>query len=217
MKPDAVPALWIKICGLTDPDNAAACAALGPDAIGLVFFRKSPRNVSVKQAKEICSAVPSGITTIGVFVDESFQTIMDTAEACGLKGVQLHGSEPPELVNRLAESGLMVIKAVFAAKPPFLDRADRIYANARFVLAEYGEGKLPGGNAQAWNYHAVCTLAQKKKLVLAGGLDPDNIAAAVRSVRPAGVDVSSGVESSYGIKDLNRVKDFICRARHPEP
>jgi len=216
MQTDAKHCPWIKICGLTDPDNAAVCAELGPDAIGLVFFPGSPRNVSIKQADAICSAVPSGIRTIGVFVNESFRNIIKTVQACGLKGVQLHGKESPELVTRLSQTGIIVIKAVFAAKKPLLTTADTTYCNASFLLAEYGKGRLPGGNAETWDYNSVYRLARKKPLVLAGGLDPDNIAQAIRSVRPAGVDVSSGVEKSPGIKDPDRVKAFIEKARSAE-
>jgi len=160
---------WIKICGLTLKANAIECAILNPDAIGLVFFEKSPRNVSIEQAKKICSALPKTIQTIGVFVDEPFERIMEIVNTCGLTGVQLHGSESPELVDQLLDNKLIVIKALFAAKAPFLDQSD-LYANASFLLIEYGKGVLPGGNAESWDYEISLQLDTTTPVILAGGL-----------------------------------------------
>jgi phosphoribosylanthranilate isomerase len=142
---------WIKICGLTDIENALGCAKLGADAIGFIFFEKSPRNVSIKKAGQISNALPDHIVTIGVFVDESFEFILERVNICGLKGVQLHGNETPELVNKLLCENLIVVKALFAKKEPFLDQAPK-YEMAHFFLVEYGKGTLPGGNAESWNY-----------------------------------------------------------------
>ena len=203
---------WIKICGLTQVENAIECAKLGPDAIGLVFFEKSPRNVSIDQAERICSALPKTIQTIGVFVNESFEDIMAKVDFCGLAGVQLHGNEPPELIDRLLENKLIVIKALFAAKPPFLKQSDW-YAKASFLLVEYGKGVLPGGNAESWNYEISLQLNTNRPIILAGGLTPDNVKNAVTKTRPAGVDISSGVEKSYGIKDLDKVEAFITAVK----
>ncbi|HGY11513.1 MAG TPA: phosphoribosylanthranilate isomerase [Desulfobacterales bacterium] len=203
---------WIKICGLTDPENALECAKIGADAIGLVFFKKSPRNVSIQRAAKISTALPDHILTIGVFVDESYDGIMEKVNRCALKGVQLHGNETPALVDRLLEKKLLVIKALFATKEPFLTQASR-YKNTSFFLVEYGKGTLPGGNAESWNYEITLQLNTKTPLILAGGLHPGNICQAIKSARPAGVDVSSGVEKSYGIKDLHKVESFITRVK----
>jgi len=202
---------WIKICGLTDPDNAIGCASLGADAIGLVFYKKSPRNVSMQQAARISKALPAHIKTIGVFVNAAYEDIMEKVNQCGLKGVQLHGNEPPALVNRLVKENLLVIKALFAAKKPFLNQVLQ-YDSASFILVEYGKGVLPGGNAEAWDYEISCQLKTKTGIVLAGGLGPENIKEAIHTAKPAGVDVSSSVEKSHGVKDLDLVKDFIVRA-----
>ncbi|WP_299982583.1 phosphoribosylanthranilate isomerase [Desulfobacula sp.] len=203
---------WIKICGLTDPENALECANLGADAIGLVFFEKSPRNVSIQRAAQISNALPDHILTIGVFVDESYDGIMEKVNQCALKGVQLHGNEPPDLVNRLLEKKLLILKALFATKEPFLTQAPR-YKNASFFLVEYGKGTLPGGNAESWNYELSLQLKCKTPVVLAGGLHPGNICQAIKAAKPSAVDVSSGVEKSYGIKDLNKVESFITRVK----
>ena len=203
---------WIKICGLTDPENALECANLGADAIGLVFFEKSPRNVSIKRAAQISNALPDHILTTGVFVNVSYENIMEKVNRCSLKGVQLHGREPPDLVNRLLKKNLIVIKAFFATKEPFLTQTHR-YEKASFFLVEYGRGTLPGGNAESWNYGMSLQLKTKTPLVLAGGLHPGNICLAIKTAKPDAVDVSSGVEKTFGIKDLNKVKSFITQVK----
>jgi phosphoribosylanthranilate isomerase/indole-3-glycerol phosphate synthase/phosphoribosylanthranilate isomerase len=202
---------WVKICGLTDLQNALDCADLGADAIGMVFFKKSPRNVSPETAARISNVLPDHIFTIGVFVNASYEGIMEKVNQCGLKGVQLHGNEPPALVDRLKKENLLVIKALFATRPPFLTRTSR-YKSASFFLVEYGKGSLPGGNAESWNYESL-QLKTKTPVILAGGLHPGNICQAIRAAMPDAVDVSSGVEKSYGVKDINKVKSFISRVK----
>lgn len=197
---------FIKVCGLTRPDNALACARAGADIIGLVFFEKSPRHVTMEQAAAITRELPETTPAWGVFVNAEFGWIMERVKACGLSGVQLHGNESPELVSALADEGVIVIKALFASKPPGLDRAGR-FPHARYVLAECGQGALPGGNAKTWDYALARDLTLP--VVLAGGLDPAGVGHAVAVARPAGVDVSSGVEAAYGIKDIEKVNTFV--------
>ena len=197
----------IKVCGLTNVKEAVETASLGADAIGLVFFDKSPRNLSLHQAKDICSALPKDIVTTGVFVNESFAEIMRIAEYCRLKAVQLHGKETPVLVERLAKEGLQVIKALFVERKPSIYEIGNYKASA--YLVECGKGALPGGNALTWNWEKALDLSKKYPLILAGGLTPGNIATAIESGMPDAVDVSSGVEFSPGRKDLVRVKLFI--------
>lgn len=203
---------WIKICGLTDPVTAKACADLGADALGLVFFEKSPRNVSVEQAASISRALPPSAIPIGVFVDQNYDAIMKKTCQCGLKGVQLHGNEPPCLVEKLQDEGLVVIKALFAAQTPRLESYPD-YIHASFILVEYGKGVLPGGNAESWDYSMCRNLSQKTGLVLAGGLDSSNVTKAVKDVCPLGIDVSSGVEKAPGVKDMKKTEQFIRTVR----
>jgi phosphoribosylanthranilate isomerase len=202
----------IKICGLTRPDNALACAHAGADAIGLVFFEKSPRNVSMEQAAAITSVLPGHILTCGVFVDESYSFIMERVEKCNLKAVQLHGRETPKLVETLAKENLTVIKALFAVKKPDLSDAP-LYSAAAFCLVEYGKGILPGGNAEAWDYGISARLNTPVPLMLAGGLSCENIQEAIRLAAPQAVDVSSGVEKTHGLKDMEKVNAFIRRVK----
>lgn len=198
----------IKICGITSPAQAEQCADLGADAIGCVFFEKSPRNLSDEQAREICAAVAGKVQTVGVFVNASYEAIMEKVAFCGLNCVQLHGVEPPELVTRLHRQGLIVIKALFGSKTPGLDIGP-LYHTASALLAECGSGTLPGGNAMVWNWAEAGSVARHGPLVLAGGLSPENIAAAVSAALPDAVDVSSGVEASPSIKDIEKVASFI--------
>ncbi len=195
---------------MTDPDNALACAKLLPDAMGLVFYEKSPRYVTIDQAARITKILPRHIMTIGVFVDNDFNDIMEKVKGCALKGVQLHGKESPELVDQLKKEHLFVIKSLFAAKEPYLSRAKE-YSAASALLVEFGKGILPGGNAESWNYELSRQINMKIPLIIAGGLSPDNVTKAVKTARPFGVDVSSGVEQSPGLKDIHKVGSFIAR------
>ena len=197
----------VKICGLTRIDEALQCALLGANAIGCVFYPKSPRNLSQQQAKEICLALPPAVTTVGVFVNETFSRIMHTVKYCGLKAVQLHGQESPELVNRLYQENIMVIKALFAESTPSLQEAS--HYNASAYLVECGQGKLPGGNAMPWDWEKASIIGRKYPLILAGGLGPENVGQAIAAGAPDAVDVSSGVEASPGQKDLGKVAEFM--------
>ena len=201
----------VKICGLTRPDEAARCAELGPDAIGLVFFPKSPRNVSIDQARAVVDALPGDLATVGVFVNADFDTIMERVDDCGLSMAQLHGRETPRLVERLHGEGVGVIKGLFIDGEPGLAAAGQYAADA--FLVECSKGPLPGGNAMAWDWGAARDFGDRHPLVLAGGLAPDNVADAIHAARPAAVDVSSGVEASPGRKDPVKVGRLI-RAVH---
>lgn len=207
----AIPRPRVKICGLTDPDNALACAQAGADIIGLVFYPKSPRHVTHPQARAVVEALPKHVPAWGVFVNEPLETILETVNACGLKGVQLHGREPPELISALKGHHLTVIKAVFASRTPGLDTIDPMYAHADYILVECGMGQLPGGNAKTWEYGLARKKAPHHSVFLAGGLSCDNIESAILAAVPAGVDLSSGVESAPGVKDILKVKELIRR------
>lgn len=197
----------VKICGLTRVDEAVACAALGADAIGLIFYPKSSRFVTTEQAKEISRALQVSVYIVGVFVDETFDSIMRTARSAGLNAVQLHGQESPELVERICIEGLKVIKALFSNHEPFYTKASHYPATA--FLVECGDGPLPGGNARVWDYSLLKDFGKKFPLILAGGLSMNNIVEAIDQSHPDAVDISSGVEDMPGHKDLSKVKTFI--------
>ena len=197
----------VKICGLTSIDEAVACAALGADAIGLIFYPKSPRYVTAVQAEEISRALPVSVCTVGVFVDETFDNIMRSAQTARLNAVQLHGVESPALVEKICNEGLKVIKALFSNRKPFYTEASHFPATA--FLVECGDGPLPGGNARVWDFSLLKDFGKNFPLVLAGGLSVNNIIEAVVQSQPDAVDISSGVERLPGQKDLSKVKTFI--------
>ena len=197
----------VKICGLTSAEEASVCADLGADAIGCVFFPKSPRHLSEQRAREICSALPPEVKKVGVFVDETYSPIMRKVDRCGLTAVQLHGRESPELVHALMNRHIAVIKALFAAGTPAFSDAQKYRASA--FLVECGSGVLPGGNALTWDWQQARKISETYPVILAGGLSPDNVSQAIVASRPAAVDVSSGVEKAPGIKDLAKVKAFL--------
>ncbi|MFA6010791.1 MAG: phosphoribosylanthranilate isomerase [Desulfobacteraceae bacterium] len=201
----------VKICGLTRIDEALACAELGADAIGLVFYPKSPRNVSEKVAREIVTALPPGVVPTGVFVNETYEGIMGKVERCGLKAIQLHGNESPDLVHRLMDENLTVIKVLYMESEPHVRNTCDYHPSA--YLVECAKGVLPGGNAMSWNFQNVRQVKTDKPLIIAGGLDPDNISSAVLSAEPDAVDVSSGVEREPGFKDLAKVALFIAHVK----
>jgi phosphoribosylanthranilate isomerase len=197
----------VKICGLTRVEQALQCVALGADAIGCVFYPKSPRHLTDDRAGEICSAVTDRVKTVGVFVNESFSSIMNHVERCHLSTVQLHGQESPELVRRLCNENLQVIKALFIDGNPSLKDAKNYPASA--FLVECGRGRLPGGNALQWNWDQAKSFGEKHPLIIAGGLSPENVSHAIRVSWPNAVDVSSGVESIPGHKDIDKVTLFL--------
>ena len=208
---DPPATVQVKICGLTRADEAAACAEAGAHAVGLVFYERSRRCVRLEAARDIRRALPAGVACVGVFVNAPFERIRQVARTVGLTAVQLHGSEPPETAARLGAEGLLVVKALFAERTPGLDRA-QAYAPAA-VLVECGQGALPGGNALVWEWGRAAAIGEGSPLILAGGLAPGNVAAAIAQARPDAVDVSSGVEVSPGRKDIDKVRAFIRAAR----
>jgi phosphoribosylanthranilate isomerase len=206
----------IKVCGLTRPEQAVACAQLGADAIGLVFFEKSPRNVTIQQAAAITAALPSQVSVVGVFVNPSRETLIQIVDHCGLDIVQLHGSESPEFVADMhASLTARIVKALFTAKSPGMTAAGN-YDAAGF-LVECGQGILPGGNAKTWNWALAENFGRHFPLILAGGLGPDNVAGAISACLPDAVDASSGLEAVPGLKDIDKVADFVAQVKQTEP
>jgi phosphoribosylanthranilate isomerase len=198
----------IKVCGLTQTDEAKACGDLGADAIGLVFYPPSPRNVSIEQAAAMKDALPSSVLAAGVFVDPPLEELLQTVNQVGLDVIQLHGAESPEYVSRLSrQTDRKIIKALFAKKSPGMPLAHTYRVNG--FLVECGYGPLPGGNAMAWDWGAARSFAQQHPLILAGGLGPETVEEAIAASLPDAVDASSALEARPGRKDLDKVKQFI--------
>ncbi|MEW5736478.1 MAG: phosphoribosylanthranilate isomerase [Thermodesulfobacteriota bacterium] len=200
--------LQVKICGLKDPGRAAECVALGADAIGLVFYPPSPRFVTPALAGEIVGALPDASFAVGVFANEPEEALLAAANRAGIQRVQLHGQEPPELVAALRKRGFFVIKALFATRAPGFAEANRYEADA--FLVEAGRGRLPGGNAETWDWKGAAVMRTGRPFLLAGGLDEKNVERAVEDACPDGVDASSGLEIRPGEKDMTKVARFLA-------
>ena len=201
--------MFVKICGITNEDDALFAVAMGADAVGFIFA-PSPRQVAAQQVYDITRRLPPEILTVGVFRDEHPSRVIDTVNRAGLKAAQLHGHETPGMVADVAVSIRWVIKVVVAGSPD-ARRANEFGTDMIMV-----EGPSPG-SGQVFDWTLVEEVAQGPRIILAGGLDPDNVAEAVRITRPWGVDVSSGVEKTPGKKDALKVKAFIERARAAAP
>jgi phosphoribosylanthranilate isomerase len=199
----------IKICGLTDPAEARACAEAGADAIGLVFHPPSPRNLEPARARAISDSLPPRIARVGVFADADADTILRIAAAAGLTAIQLHGTGSLAALPRLLSAPYRII-AVLRSTAGLIEAA-RALPETVGILVECGRGVLPGGNGAAWEWAAAAPLAAVRPFALAGGLSPDTVVEAVRAARAAAVDISSGVESSPGRKDVVRVRLLIRR------
>lgn len=197
----------VKICGITNIDDALAAIDFGADALGFVFHEKSPRFIPPEKAGQIIRALPPFITTVGLFVDEDRDAVEKITAQNNIDIVQLHGNEAPEacLLNR------RVIKAIRVKELSDLDSLGNYQVSA-FLLDAYAED-LFGGTGQVFNWDIAIEAKKFGRIILAGGLTPENIEKAVKLVRPFAVDVSSGVEMDKGIKDHTKMKLFIKRAK----
>lgn len=195
----------IKICGITRPEDGLAAARYGADAIGLVFYGPSPRCVTPEQAQAITRALPPFVTVVGLFVNASRDEVMRTLKQVRLDLLQFHGDETPDDCARFDRP---YIKALRVGATTDVCAAASAYSSAQGVLLDAQVDGVPGGTGQTFDWNQVPRdLAQP--LILAGGLTPENVAQAIRTVRPYAVDVSGGVEASKGIKDAMKIARFI--------
>ena len=202
-------AVRVKICGITRVEDALAAAAAGADAIGLVFYAKSPRAVDIEQAREILAALPPFVTTVGLFVDAERSELERILASVPLDLLQFHGDES---VQQCEAFGRPYIKALRVKAGDDIAAQVARYPSAQGILLDaYVEG-VPGGTGEAFDWSLIPQMLSKP-LILAGGLRPDNVAEAVSRVRPYAVDVSGGVEASKGVKDVEKVGAFIRAAR----
>ena len=198
----------VKICGLTTRDDAVRCASLGADAIGLNFWPQSPRHTDIETAQSIVEALGDRVETVGVFVDFDLSQIREILQKTGISWAQMHGDEPPELVAALLPQAY---KAIGVKDGSAIELARR-YPGEHLLLDASVPG-MPGGTGRTFDWSIASEVAKERKLTLAGGLTPDNVAEAVRIVRPFRVDVASGVESAPGRKDPEKVAAFIEAAK----
>lgn len=197
----------VKICGVTKLDDARLAAELGAHAIGLNFYPESPRCLSPAAAAELVRRFPPFVTPVGVFVNWADEPVLALSQALGLCCAQLHGDEPPQVVERLARQ-LPVIKALRIGQGNTLPEFSRFRAASAFLLDTAVSGHY-GGTGVTGNWHAARTAAQTQRIILAGGLTPENVGEAIRIVRPYAVDVTSGVEARPGKKDAGKLRTFF--------
>lgn len=199
----------IKICGITNHDDAKAAVEFGADALGFVFFKDSPRYISRRDAASITKTLPSFIQAVGVFVDESPDKIEEFISAAGIDLIQLHGDEPPEMC-RFSRRIIKAIRVKSLESLSALDKYREIVSS--FLLDTYSPDLL-GGTGRLFNWDIAIEAKQFGRVILAGGLTPENISDAIKYVRPYAVDVSSGVELKKGKKDHKKMRLFIERAK----
>jgi phosphoribosylanthranilate isomerase len=212
----------IKICGITNADDARLAADAGADAIGLNFYAGSPRYVDIARAEAISAVLPAGVAKVGVFVNAAAREVAETAMRLALDYVQLHGEEPPEFLGEVAAlSPVPILRALrfgpagLTPLAEYLNRCDELGTSPPAVLVDAFSPAAFGGTGEAVDWAALASWRRDlpvENLVLAGGLRPENVRQALSTVRPTAVDVASGVESRPGRKDPQLVRDFIAAA-----
>ncbi|HHB12800.1 MAG TPA: phosphoribosylanthranilate isomerase [Chromatiales bacterium] len=195
----------VKICGITRLEDALAAAGAGADALGFVFYPPSPRNVEVERAAEITAALPPFVTTVALFVNADAGTIAEVVREARIDLLQFHGNECPDYC---AQHGRPWIKAIRMKEGVDPEAEARRYAGAQALLLDAYRPGVPGGTGEAFDWDRIPS-SLAPRIVLAGGLTPENVAEAVRRVRPWAVDVSGGVEAAPGVKDADKIERFL--------
>ena len=196
---------FVKVCGITTAEDALHAVAEGASAVGFIFSRQSPRWVSPEIAAGIIARLPRTITTVGVFVDEPIESLRATAAATRIQMAQLHGDETVEYADAV---GLPILRALRVG-----DVEASGWPTASPILLDAIGPAARGGTGRTVDWGEAAVVAARRQVILAGGLTPDNVAEAIAVVRPAGVDVSSGVERTPGVKDADKVTRFLARAK----
>ena len=202
------PQIKVKICGMTQLKDALFAAEQGADAVGFIFYKKSPRAVTMKTVREIISKLPPLVDTVGVFVNESADRVNKIADYCGLDLVQLHGEETPAFCRKINRR---VIKACRVKDLKSIKQLEK-YPASGFLLDTFSDS-LHGGTGKTFDWNLALPAKKMGPVILAGGLTPRNIRQAVSQVRPYGVDVCSGVEKSPGTKDPEKARAFLKNIR----
>lgn len=197
--------MFVKICGITDVDDGLLAVALGADALGFIFA-PSTRQIAATRARDIASRIPADTLTVGVFRNESKERVVDIVHTTGLRAAQLHGNESPDDVAWVAQRVPTVIKAVAAGTEQARRAAD---FDVPIILVD---APTPG-KGEVFDWRLTESLPLDRRILLAGGLDPDNVAEAIQAVKPWGVDVASGVEAEPGRKDPSALRRFIQNAK----
>jgi phosphoribosylanthranilate isomerase len=202
----------VKVCGITRTEDALAAVQHGADAVGFVFWHQSARFISPTQVREIVLRLPPFVSVVGVYVDPSSEWVEETSLTAGLSLLQFHGEESPEFCNQFM---LPYIKALRVREGIDLLQYGKLYHDAKGLLLDTYSAGMPGGTGQVFDWRLI-PKDFPLPLVLSGGLNPDNVAHAIRQVRPWAVDVSSGVEIAKGIKDVNKISAFMQGVKNCE-
>lgn len=202
------PQVKVKVCGMTQLKDAVHAVEQGADAVGFIFYNKSPRSVTMKTVREIISRLPPFVDTVGVFVNERVEKVNKVAEYCGLDLVQLHGDESPAYCKKIKRR---VIKAFRVKDLQSIKQLEK-YSVSGFLLDTFSENEH-GGTGKVFDWNLAHPAKKMGPVILAGGLNPRNIKQAIKQVRPYGVDVCSGVEKEPGIKDPEKVRVFLENIR----
>ena len=200
----------VKICGITRWEDARTVVDAGADMLGFVFYPRSPRYITPERASEIARRLPSSIRKVGVFVDEALETVREIRETCSLDVLQMHGNESPAYCESFGNTA--VVKA-FRMKSEQDIRNMEDYSNVEAVLVDGRHPDFKGGTGVRAPWELLRDTASRFRLILAGGLDSTNVAQALSVVNPFGVDVSSGVEVSPGIKNPEKIREFVAEVR----
>jgi phosphoribosylanthranilate isomerase len=202
----------VKICGITRVEDALAAARSGADAIGLVFYERSPRHVSITQAAQLAAALPPFVSVVGLFVNAEAAFVREVLAGVPLDMLQFHGDESPEYCAQFSRPYLKAIRV--KAGVDLLQCAARFHAAKGLLLDAHVEG-IAGGSGATFDWALIPTQLPLP-VILSGGLDRENVAAAIKQVRPYAVDVSSGVEASKGIKDAEKIAAFINEVKRTD-
>ncbi len=202
--------MFVKICGITRVEDAEVAVALGADAVGFVFWPRSRRFIEPAAARRITRELRGRALAVGVFVNESVERVNVVADHVGLTAVQLHGDEPLEYCARIDRP---VIKAVAVEQRVDEERLAAVPSDA-LLLLDAADAERHGGTGQQVNWHVAAAISRRRPSVLAGGLSVGNVCEAIATVRPFGVDVSTGVESTPGIKDPLKLQAFLAAVRN---
>src|SRR5437763_8776143 len=198
----------VKICGITTRADACVAVEAGADMVGLIFYPPSPRYVTPEQAQAIVASLPADVSAVGVFVNASLDTMTRVAQMSGVQTVQLHGDESPELCQQVPWRVVKTLRFTAQVQPEMM----RKYTVEAFLIEGFHADVYGGGGARA-DWQRVASLHHYGRIILAGGLTPENVREAIRIVRPYAVDVCSGVEATPGTKDWHKIQAFIRNAK----
>ena len=208
--------MFTKICGIQDKDTLLCCEKNNVNFFGMIFYQKSPRNISFEKASILQKISEDlNIKGVGVFVNKNIYEIEEIIKKLKLRFVQLHGSEDNEYIKNLKQTDVKIIKSIAISNKTDLRKIDK-FKNVDYLLFDYKplKGELPGGNSKSFDWNILKNLETKKPWFLSGGINTENIKQILEDINPLGIDLSSGVEKELGIKDNHIINNFIGKLKN---